>query len=459
MILEKKSIHFIGIGGIGMSSIASILLKMGYKVTGSDLESNNLTEKLERSGCRFFKGHHAGNIAPDAEAVVYSSSINSANPEIIEARQRDIPILKRAEALGELLNKKKGIAVTGTHGKTTTTSLISVMLENCGLDPTVMIGGEVGLFGGNAKYGRGEYCVAEADESDGSFLFLKPFYSVITNIEEEHVDYYKTLEDSVSAYAAFANNTKKAGFLFYNNDDENTKKAIKDFKGKKESFSLCKDADIYPLEVKMNKFKSSYICIYKNEVLGRVFLNIPGMHNVSNSLAAIIVGLKLGLPFEKITQAIQDFTGTKRRFHLRAQADNVMLIDDYAHHPTEIRAVLDACNNWKNRRVIVIFQPHRYSRTKYLADGFGRCFKGAHKLILTDIYAASEEPIEGISSKMIYDRVKKTGFEDVAILSKKDITDHVMNMKKSGDTILVLGAGDIKDVANELSERLNKGQS
>ncbi|MDP3790599.1 MAG: UDP-N-acetylmuramate--L-alanine ligase [Candidatus Omnitrophota bacterium] len=456
MILEKKKMHFIGIGGIGMSSIAIILLKMGYKISGSDLESNSLTEKLKKLGADIFIGHSEGNVGPDVEIAVYSSCINNANPEIVQARQRGIPIVKRAEVLGELLNSKKGIAITGTHGKTTTTSLISVMLENGGLDPTVIIGGEVALFGSNAKYGNGEFLVAEADESDGSFIYLKPFYSVITNIEMEHVDYYGTLEDSITAYAAFANNTKKQGALFYNNDDENIKKMLKNFKGKSESFSLYKGADIYPHEIKMSEFRSSYLCVYKNEVLGRVFLKIPGRHNILNSLAAIQVGLKAGLSFEKITQGIQDFTGTKRRFHLRADCEGVMLIDDYAHHPTEIRAVLEACGNWKGRRLVVIFQPHRYSRTKFLAEEFGRCFKGCHKLILTDIYAASEEPIEGISSKVIYDRVKKHGPDDVIMLGKKEIADHIMKSKKSGDMILVLGAGDIKDIANELSEKLNK---
>lgn len=456
MILEKKNIHFIGVGGIGMSALALILLKRGYKVSGSDLESNNLTQKLIKMGGRIFLGHNVYHLPPDAQAVAYSSSINNANPEIAEARKRNIPILKRAQVLGEILNKKKGIAVTGTHGKTTTTSLISVMLEKCGLDPTVMIGGEVDLFSGNAKSGSGEYVVAEADESDGSFLYLKPLYSVITNIEMEHIDYYKTLDDAVDSYAAFANNMKKTGKLFYNFDDDNTKKMLAAYKGASESFGFSKDADIYPHEIKLNEFHSSYVCVYNNEVIGRVSLKIPGRHNILNSLATILVGFKLGLSFESITRSIQNFTGTKRRFHLRADSDGVMLIDDYAHHPTEIRAVLDACRSWKDRRLIVVFQPHRYTRTKFLAEEFGCCFKGADKLILTDIYAASEEPIEGVSVKNIYDRVKRSGVNDVTMMSKENVADHVMKLKKRGDMIIVLGAGDIKEVANELSERLNK---
>lgn len=455
MVLDKKNIHFVGIGGIGMSGLAYILLKMGYRVSGSDLESNKLTEKLAMLGGKIFKGHMSDNLPEETQVVVYSSSINSGNQEIIEARKRKLHVVKRAEVLGELLNAKKGIAVTGTHGKTTTTSLISVMLEKCKLDPTVIIGGEVDIFGGNAKFGSSEYIVAEADESDGSFLYLKPFISVITNIEMEHVDYYKTLNDAIDSYSAFAANLKRNGILFYNYDDENTKKVLENFKGNKESFGFAKESDIYPIDIKMNGFKSSFLCVYKKEVIGKVFLSIPGRHNILNSLAAILVGFRLGLTFDNITQSLQTFSGTKRRFHLRADSDGVMLIDDYAHHPTEIRAVLDACRNWKDRRLIVIFQPHRYTRTKFLVSEFGRCFKGVDKLILTDIYAASEEPIEGVSVKNIYDRVKNHGLDDVTIMAKDSIVDHIIRLKKRGDMIMVMGAGDIKEVADELSKRLN----
>jgi UDP-N-acetylmuramate--alanine ligase len=455
--LEKDNIHFIGVGGIGMSGIALVLLRMGYKISGSDLGSSNLTKKLAAEGARIYCGHDHDNLPPETEVVVYSSSINDSNPEILEARKRNLLIVRRAQALAEILNSKRGIAITGTHGKTTTSSLISVMLEKCGLDPTAIIGGEVDIFEGNSKFGKGEYVVAEADESDGSFLYLKPLYSVITNVEMEHIDYYKTLEDAVDAYAAFANNTKKGGCLFYNADDQNIKKVLKKFNGSKESFGLSKGADIYPHEILMNEFYSSYVCVYKNEIIGRVSLRIPGKHNILNSLAAILVGFKLGFSFESICRSLQDFTGTKRRFHLRADVDGIMLIDDYAHHPTEIRAVLDACRNWKERRLIVVFQPHRYTRTKFLEKEFGGCFKGADKLILTDIYAASEEPMEGVSVKNIYDRVKMTGLSDVTMMNKDDITGHIMDIKKRGDMIVVLGAGDIKKVSDELSEKFNKG--
>ncbi|MDO8536402.1 MAG: UDP-N-acetylmuramate--L-alanine ligase [Candidatus Omnitrophota bacterium] len=456
MKIGKNNLHFVGIGGIGMSAIALVFLKMGYKVSGSDLGPSNLTDKLIKEGAAIRFGHRSDNIPSSTEVVVYSSSINDSNPEIIEARKRSIPIIRRAQALAQLLNDKKGIAVTGTHGKTTTSSLISVMLENCGLDPTAIIGGEVELFKGNSKHGKGEYVVAEADESDGSFLYLKPFYSVITNLEMEHIDYYKTLEDAIDSYAAFANNTKRLGWLFYNAEDKNIATALKKYSGKKESFGFSKAADIYPHEITMNEFYTSYVCVYKNEIIGRVSLRIPGRHNILNSLASILVGFKMGLSFESICGSIKDFTGTKRRFHLRADVDGVMLIDDYAHHPTEIRAVLDACRNWKDKRVIVVFQPHRYTRTKFLAEEFGKCFKGADKLILTDIYAASEEPLEGVSVKNIYDRVRLHGHNDVTMMNKDMITSHIMDLKKRGDMIVVLGAGDIKEVSDELSEKLNK---
>ncbi|MFA6078533.1 MAG: UDP-N-acetylmuramate--L-alanine ligase [Candidatus Omnitrophota bacterium] len=455
MILDKKNIHFVGVGGIGMSGIAFILAGMGYKVSGSDLKMNALTSKIENSGGRIYKGHNSSNVGPETEAVVFSSAISGDNPEIVEAKRRNIPIVQRAEVLGELLNAKKGIAVSGTHGKTTTTSLISVMLENSGLDPTVIIGGEMEAFNGNAKAGSGQYLVAEADESDGSFLHLKPLYSVITNIEMEHMDYYKSLDDVLKSYSAFANNIKESGSVFYNYADANASKVLKGFKGVTESFGYSPDADIHAVDVKMEAFDTSYTCVYKNKTLGKVGLKIPGMHNVLNSLAAILVGLRMGIAFDTITNSIKDFKGTKRRFHLRSDSGDVILIDDYAHHPTEIKAVLSACRNWKGRRVIVIFQPHRYSRTMHLADEFGKSFDGADKLILTEIYAASEKPIEGISVKSIYDKVKLNGHIDAVMMDKGKITDHVMKIKRPGDMILVLGAGNITEIADELSKKLS----
>jgi UDP-N-acetylmuramate--alanine ligase len=456
MLLDRQHIHLTGIGGIGMSGLALIILDMGYKVSGSDVKLSDITARLERKGAKIFKGHSASSLPQEAGALVYSSSVAKNNPELLEARKRGLPVAQRAELLGEILNRKTGIAVTGTHGKTTTTSLISVILEKCSLDPTVIIGGEVSLFGGNAKLGKGPYVVAEADESDGSFLRLKPFYSIITNIEMEHMDYYKSLEDVMKAYSGFAKNLKPGGKILYNHEDRNIIRTLKGLGVQKESFGFSKEGSIYPVEIKMDEFNTRFRCVYRDTALGTVELKIPGLHNVLNALAAILLGLNMDIAFADIVKAIKDFTGTKRRFHLRADAGGVMLIDDYAHHPTEIKAVLDACRNWKRKRIIAVFQPHRYSRTLFLADDFGRCFAGADKVILTDIYAASEDPIEGVSVETLYEKIRHSGHKDVMILKKRDIVDHVMSVKKKGDMILILGAGDIKDVADALSDALAK---
>lgn len=459
MLSKKRKIHFVGVGGIGMSGIAQILLEMGHNVSGSDIENSRITKRLEAMGGRMYAGHKASNLPDGLDILVYSSSITKDNPEMREGLRRKAGIIHRARMLGEIFNRKKGIAVSGTHGKTTTTSLISVMLENAGFGPTAIIGGEINQFNGNAKLGEGPYAVAEADESDGSFVHLKPLYAVITNMEMEHLDHFKSLEHIHTSYRAFMDNVKSGGTVFYNAEDINTRIAMKGFRKAREGFGFSKNADMYPIDIKMEGFDTSFKCVYKNRVLGSVNLKIPGRHNILNAMAAILVGLKVGIGFKEIVRSIKNFDGAKRRFQLRADDGGVMLIDDYAHHPTEIRAVLDACRNWKPKRVIAIFQPHRFSRTKFLADEFGRCFKGVDKLILTDIYAASEKAIRGVSIMNVYDKVRENGITDVTILKKEAIPEHVMRMKKPGDMILVLGAGDIKNVADSLSDMLNGGMA
>ncbi len=454
-LLKKKNLHFVGIGGIGMSGIARVLLEMGYSISGSDVESSGITKKLEELGGKIYHGHKASNLPRNAEVLVYSSSISSSNPELVEARRRKIAVAHRAEILGGIFNRKKGIAVTGTHGKTTTSSLISVMLKNAGLDPTIIVGGEVNSLNGNALLGLGQYAVAEADESDSSFLHLKPLYTVITNIEMEHLDHFGTLEKIHSAYKAFIKNTRKSGVVFYNYEDKNIRKIIHNcHKIKFRSFGFSDKADIYPLNIKMNGFSTSFECVARGRSLGMVSLNIPGRHNVLNALAAILMGLELGLKFKAITKAIKDFEGAKRRFQLRADVDGVMLIDDYAHHPTEIRAVLEASRNWKKKRLIVVFQPHRYSRTKFFAEDFGKCFGRANELILTDIYAASEKAIKGVTVRCIYDLVLANGVKNVRMLKKDDIAEHILLRCCPGDMIIVMGAGDVKQVADKICERL-----
>ncbi|MCM8760658.1 MAG: UDP-N-acetylmuramate--L-alanine ligase [Candidatus Omnitrophica bacterium] len=451
---KRKKIHFVGIGGIGMSAIAHVVLDMGHDITGSDIQANHLTKKLEAEGGRVFEGHRASNLPPDIDIVVYSSSISNDNPEMKEALRRGARIMHRAQMLGCLFNGKKGIAVSGTHGKTTTTSLIAVMFEKAGLDPTAIIGGEVSVFNGNAKLGRKEYVIVEADESDSSFLNLKPFYAIITNIEMEHLDHFRSLDHIRSSFRAFINNLKPGGCVFYNIEDLNSRIVLNGFRKQAESFGFSIDADMYPVDIRMEGFKTSFKCVYKNNVLGAVSLSIPGRHNILNAMAAILVGLKSGISFKEAVRAIKDFDGVKRRFQLRADCGGVMLIDDYAHHPTEIKAVLDACRTWKGRRIIAVFQPHRYTRTKLLADEFGKCFGGVDKLILSDIYAASEKAIKGVSVLNILERVRSSELDDVLVMDKRKIPEYLMRIKRKGDIILILGAGDIKVVADRLAEMM-----
>jgi UDP-N-acetylmuramate--L-alanine ligase/UDP-N-acetylenolpyruvoylglucosamine reductase len=453
-LLKKNRLHFVGIGGIGMSGIARVLLEMGYKISGSDAEPNSITGKLERMGGRICHGHNASNLPCDAEVLVYSSSISEDNPELREARRRKIRIAHRAEVLAELFNNRKGIAVTGTHGKTTTSSLIAVMLKDAGLDPTIIVGGEIDSLKGNALLGAGRHIVAEADESDSSFLHLKPFYTAITNVEMEHLDHFKTMVRIKAAYRRFIDNTKKGGVLFYNAEDANLMTIIGGYKGKKRSFGFSEKADISARNIKMNGFNTSFDCMRGGKCLGKVLLKIPGRHNVLNALMAILVGLELGLKFKDIAKAVKGFEGARRRFQLKADVGGVMLIDDYAHHPTEIRSALEASRNWKKGRLIVIFQPHRYSRTKFFADDFAGAFKEADKLILADIYAASEKAIKGVTIDRLCDKIRANGLKDVAAMEKGRIAEHVMNIKKPGDMIIIMGAGDIKKVADELCGRL-----
>jgi len=316
-ILDKKNIHFVGVGGIGMSGVARILLKMGYNVSGSDLTVNNLTRDLESLGGKVFEGHRTGNLSRGADLLVYSSSISKDNPEVMAARRRKVRIAHRAEVLGALFNLKKGIAVTGMHGKTTTTSLVSVMLEKAGLDPTVVIGGEVGLFSSNAHLGKGDYFVAEADESDSSFLYLKPYCALVTNIDMEHLDHYHSLDNIKRSFRSFIGNVRQGGLVIYNINNAVTKDLMKSHKGRHATFGYSKVADIYPRSIKMNGFKTTFECVYKNKALGRVELSIPGEHNVLNAMSAILVGIDLGIDFKIMKKAIKSFTGAKRRFQLR----------------------------------------------------------------------------------------------------------------------------------------------
>lgn len=456
MLKGKKHIHFMGIGGIGMSGLALILSDMGFKVSGSDIKPNSLTQKLIGRGVKIYFGHHASNIEEDVDLVVYSSAIFPKNPEYIVAQNKKIPIVQRAKILAELMEKKKGIAVTGAHGKTTTTSLISLILKKTGYDPTIVIGGEVEYINGNACLGHGEYLVAEADESDGSFLNLHPFYEIITNIDREHMDYYGDIEDIISAHQKFVDNLKTGGCLFCGADNENIKTLLSRISKEVITYGLSTARDFYPDHIQMKENLSEFNCLFRGEKLGKISLNIPGLHNIINSLAALAVVHKIGIDFDKATSALAEYKGAGRRFQIKNSHNDIMVINDYAHHPTEIQATLEAAQGWKDRRIIVVFQPHRYTRTKFLKEEFGKCFSLTDHLVITDIYAASEEPIEGVSGRDIYEKVLESGHRDAYYLPKDKIIDHLLKIIKPKDMVLILGAGDIGELVDELVGQLKK---
>ena len=453
--MTSRAIHFVGIGGIGMSAIAFVLLKQGHKVSGSDVKRSRIVEKLESLGGKFYEGHHERNIE-GADIVVFSSSITPENPELKAARNKMITTLHRADMLALIMNGRKGIAVTGAHGKTTTSSLIAHILYRAGLDPTAILGGEVKSLEGNARVGKGEHFVVEADESDGSFVHLKPFYSVITNIDAEHLDYYRNMGEIISWYLKFIEKIKPGGKLFACGDCDNLTRALRGYEKEVVTFGLTAGRDIYPEKIKMHDSHSEFEIVYRGKRLGQAAINIPGIHNVSNAMAAFAVALELGLDFDTIKKSVEDFTGAARRFQVRYSGSGIKVIDDYAHHPAEINATILAARNWKPKRLIVAFQPHRFSRTKYLKDRFAACFDAADKLILTDIYAASEDELDNVSGKSIYEEVKRHGHKDVVYLPKKGLKEYILKEIKRGDMVLMMGAGDITSIAGEVARELSK---
>lgn len=453
----NKHYHLIGIGGIGMSGIAHLLLHSGIKVSGSDLKENPITLELQSLGAQIFLGHNEQNIK-NPTTVVYSSAIKEDNPEIVEARKKGIPIIKRAQALAELMKDKTVITVTGSHGKTTTTSLVSYLLLEAGLSPNVAIGGILRNIDNNAYFGNGKFFVAEADESDGSFLYYQPQYSIITNIDREHLDYYKDFQKELDAFREFIHRTEKGGCLFCCDDDVNLKNILKGCKNRHVLFGLKETADIYPKNIQLNGLSSEFDCFFKDKFIGRFNLALGGMHNVSNALSVIALGLELGIDKEIIKKALAGYRGAKRRLETKFDERGITVIDDYAHHPTEIKATLLAAKDLKKDRVIAVFQPHRYTRTQLLLDEFGASFDAADYVIITDIYAASEPPIEGVSGRNICERIKRRSPEKtVHFLPKQEIVEHILGIIKPNDLVIILGAGDIVKTGDELAQRL-KGQ-
>jgi UDP-N-acetylmuramate--alanine ligase len=453
MFSYRKKIHLIGIGGIGVSGIAQLLLAYGCKVSGSDLKTSALIEKLKRLGVQIFIGHDTNNLI-DVDTVIYSAAIKDDNPELKAAYAQGITVLSRSEALAILANQKRAIAITGAHGKTTTASLIAHMLVNCNLNPTICVGGELVGLNGNAFLGKGQYFVLEADESDGSFLDLRPFYSVITNVDKEHLDYYRDLEHIIETFGRFIINTQEQGCVFFCQDDYRLKKLVQSVTQRSFSFGLSAQAQIWAEDIKTKNNLSQFNCIYKGCNLGELILKVPGRHNICNALACIAVGLEIGLEFDYIRMALDSFRGVRRRLELKLRKKDLLIFEDYAHHPTEIRATLVALKEFQPKRILTIFQPHRYSRTKFLIDDFGRCFQDTDYLIVTDIYSANEVQLEGVDAESICQKAREAGIKSVYFLPKECILKHLLQEIQPGDVVAIMGAGDIGSIADELVEEV-----
>lgn len=453
MLENIRKLHFVGIGGVGMSAIAEVMLDKGYEISGSDLSESEVVQKLRAKGAVIYKGHAAANVE-GKDAIVLSSAIHQDNPELVQAKKLGLKIFHRSDILAFLLNAAKGIAVAGAHGKTTTSSMISVVLEHAGVDPTILIGGFVDYLNGNAKLGKSDYLVAEADESDGSFLKFYPHIAVVTNIEDDHMDHYGSMENIIKAFIQFVQNLdKENGLAVLCFDNENIRNIAPQLDRRYISYALEHEADYTAADIVADGPQTTFTVVYKGEKLGAVTLNIPGRHNVLNALATIAVCHKLGLSIEAIAAGFAVFMGTKRRFQTKFRNDDVWIVDDYAHHPTEIQTTIKAARQTNPKRLVVAFQPHRYTRTQLLRKEFGSCFKGADVLILTDIYAASEEPIPGISGRTIVDEVKaQTGVDAVYIEKLADIAPWLEQNRRKGDLIITMGAGNIYTVGETLAD-------
>jgi UDP-N-acetylmuramate--alanine ligase len=450
-----ERIHFVGIGGIGMSGIAEVLLNLGYKVSGSDLRGSEITQRLESLGGEIFFGHAAENVA-NADVVVISSAVHDDNPEVVEAQLRLIPVIPRAEMLAELMRMKYGIAVAGTHGKTTTTSMVATILSKGGIDPTIVIGGRLNSLGTNARLGQGQFLVAEADESDGSFLHLSPTIAVVTNIDADHLDFYSGIEEIKDTFVEFINKIPFYGLAVLCLDNGNVADVLPRVKKRFTSYGMSAQADFRATDVKLSGFSTSFVAHHKGVRLGEITFSMPGAHNVLNALAAIAVAMELDIPFETIQEGFAGFGGVGRRFHLKGEANGIMVVDDYGHHPTEIKATLGAAKaGFAENRLVVVFQPHRYSRTKELFEDFVKAFHDADVLILTDIYAAGEAPIEGVTAESLANRVRRHGQRDVTWISDRDkLCEHLERVLAPGDILLTLGAGNVWQVGETMLQRL-----
>ena len=455
MLQKIRHLHFVGIGGIGMSGIAELLLNLGYEVSGSDLRASPITRRLEELGGTIYIGHKAGQSA-GAHVVITSSAVSSDNPEVVEAQHAGIPVIPRAEMLAELMRMKHGIAVAGSHGKTTTTSILGTVLEGAGLDPTVVIGGRLEAWGTNARLGYGDYLVAEADESDGSFLRLSPTFAIVTNIDAEHMDHYRDFDELRESFLTFLNNLPFYGAGIVCLDDSAIQELMPQISRRLVTYGFSSQADIRAADVVVQPEGTSFACYIDHELVGKVRLRLHGRHNALNALAAIGIARELDVDFEKIAAALAEFGGTDRRMQRISDHDDILVIDDYGHHPTEIRAVLGTARDAWDRRTIVCFQPHRYSRSKMLKEEFGRAFYQADSVYVLPIYAAGEEPSAGISSEALATSIIEHGHKQVHTVAGLDeATDTLAAIVRPGDLVLTLGAGDVWKVARDLAERIS----
>ena len=458
-----NKVHFVGIGGAGMSALAKILVEKGYQVSGSDVKESVMTGVLRDLGARIFIGQKAENVH-GAEAIVVSTAIREENPEVVEAKKLGLRRLHRSDVNAYLINNCKGIAVAGAHGKTTTTSMLGVALDYEGVSPSIIIGGEVDYLGSNAKLGKSDYLVSEADESDGTFLKYYPYVGIVTNVENDHMDHYGTMENIIKAFTQFLGQIRPEGFGVVCFDNENIRNIVKEnkdnnkFRARIISYAIeCGEADYQAANIESSVEGTSFDVIHKGENLGKVKLHVPGRHNVLNAMAAVVTGLHLGLTVAQMAEGLTMFNGAKRRFQTKGKVDGIWVVDDYAHHPTEIATTLKAARQTQPKRLICAFQPHRYSRTQLLQKEYGSCFQGCDVLVLTDVYSAGEDPIPGIDGELLVKEVREqTGQQAVYIQDKKEIAGYLKSIAKPGDLIMTMGAGDIVKCGETLVDLLQK---
>lgn len=455
---KTQQIHLVGIGGAGMSGIAEVLLTMGYKVTGSDLHASETTRRLEELGGNIFIGHQESNVG-DAQVVVISSAVAASNPEVVIAKAHQIPVIPRAEMLAELMRLKFGVAIAGAHGKTTTTSMVANVLAQAGLDPTMVIGGKVNALGSHARLGRGDLLVAEADESDGSFLRLSPTIVAVTNLDREHLDHYGSMERINECFLEFINKIPFYGLAVLCADDERLRALFPSIVKRYQTYGLHEregaPLDFIGTDITLRQSGAEFRAYFRGKNLGPFRLAVPGIHNVSNALAAIAIGVELEVPVDLIRRGLAAFTGVERRFHLRGETNGIMVVDDYGHHPTEVKATLAAAKQGWSRRIVVLFQPHRYTRTRDCIGDFAHAFDDADAVFMTEVYPAGEQPIPGVSGAILADTVRSGGHPSVTFIEQKEtLPDQVLPFLKSGDLVLTMGAGDIWKAGTGILARL-----